>query len=158
MTCILPLVFAALCHADEPNLVLWSLVRDAEAIFNFLAESAERSSAAPALPALARELDFRHFCVIDGKGNAIFSMTVTETPDDPLPARIPNRLRPQMGEPATAFSEVMSDGKGRPTLYLTRRLGPDKFDDPEGVLVDGGRYYFSDSDNNRIVRYIVVLN
>ena len=37
-------------------------------------------------------------------------------------------------------------------------LGPDKFDDPEGVAVDGNRYYFSDSDNNRIVRYIVVLN
>ena len=31
-------------------------------------------------------------------------------------------------------------------------------DDPEGALVDGGRYYFADSDNNRIVRYVVVVN
>lgn len=37
-------------------------------------------------------------------------------------------------------------------------LGPNKFDDPEGVAVDGNRYFFSDSDNNRIVRYTVVLN
>jgi streptogramin lyase len=37
-------------------------------------------------------------------------------------------------------------------------LGPDKFDDPEGVAVDGNRYFISDSDNNRIVRYSVVLN
>lgn len=37
-------------------------------------------------------------------------------------------------------------------------LGPNKFDDPEGVAVDGSRYFFSDSDNNRIVRYSVVLN
>lgn len=37
-------------------------------------------------------------------------------------------------------------------------LGPGKFDDPEGVAVDGNRYFFSDSDNNRIVRYSVVLN
>jgi len=37
-------------------------------------------------------------------------------------------------------------------------LGPNKFDDPEGVAVSGTRYYVSDSDNNRIVRYIVVLN
>ena len=37
-------------------------------------------------------------------------------------------------------------------------IGPNKFDDPEGVLVDGGRYFFADSDNNRIVRYIVVVN
>ena len=36
--------------------------------------------------------------------------------------------------------------------------GPGKFDDPEGVAVQGTRYFFSDSDNNRIVRYVVVLN
>lgn len=37
-------------------------------------------------------------------------------------------------------------------------MGPNRFDDPEGVAVDGNRYFFSDSDNNRIVRYSVVLN
>jgi len=37
-------------------------------------------------------------------------------------------------------------------------LGEGKFDDPEGVEEFGGRYYFADSDNNRIVRYSVVLN
>lgn len=37
-------------------------------------------------------------------------------------------------------------------------LGANKFDDPEGVVVIGNRYYISDSDNNRIVRYSVVLN
>lgn len=36
--------------------------------------------------------------------------------------------------------------------------GPNLLDDPEGVVVHGGRYYFSDSDNNRIVRYSVVTN
>ncbi len=36
--------------------------------------------------------------------------------------------------------------------------GAGKFDDPEGAEVFGGRYYFADSDNNRIVRYSVVLN
>ena len=40
----------------------------------------------------------------------------------------------------------------------TPGLGPNKFDDPEGVAVDGNRYFFSDSDNTRIVRYVVVLN
>ncbi|MFK7754373.1 MAG: hypothetical protein AB8B51_17720 [Sedimentitalea sp.] len=37
-------------------------------------------------------------------------------------------------------------------------IGPGKFDDPEGVAVSGNRYYFADSDNNRIVKYVVVLN
>ena len=37
-------------------------------------------------------------------------------------------------------------------------LGPNLFDDPEGVAIHGTSYYFSDSDNNRIVRYSVVIN
>ncbi|MHA6264858.1 NHL repeat-containing protein [Arenibacterium sp. CAU 1754] len=36
--------------------------------------------------------------------------------------------------------------------------GPYKFDDPEGVAVRGNAYYISDSDNNRIVKYVVILN
>jgi len=37
-------------------------------------------------------------------------------------------------------------------------LGPYKLDDPEGVAVHANTYYFSDSDNNRIVKYVVVMN
>lgn len=36
-------------------------------------------------------------------------------------------------------------------------MGPGKFDDPEGVAVDGNRFFFSDSDNNRVVRYVVLM-
>ena len=36
--------------------------------------------------------------------------------------------------------------------------GPNEFDDPEGVAVEGNRYFFADSDNNRVVRYTIVLN
>ncbi len=43
-------------------------------------------------------------------------------------------------------------GDGRPGL------GPYRFDDPEGALVLDNSYYFADSDNNRIVRYTVVIN
>lgn len=37
-------------------------------------------------------------------------------------------------------------------------LGPNLLDDPEGVAIRGSEYYFADSDNNRIVKYIVALN
>ncbi len=37
-------------------------------------------------------------------------------------------------------------------------FGPNKFDDPEGVAVRGTSYYFADSDNNRVVKYVVVTN
>jgi len=43
-------------------------------------------------------------------------------------------------------------GDGRPGL------GPNKFDGPQGIAVLGNSYYVSDSDNNRVVRYTVVLN
>lgn len=43
-------------------------------------------------------------------------------------------------------------GSGRPGL------GPNLFDDPEGVAVREGVFYISDSDNNRIVRYVVLVN
>jgi sugar lactone lactonase YvrE len=37
-------------------------------------------------------------------------------------------------------------------------MGPNRFDDPEGVEIAGSMYFFADSDNNRIVRYQVVMN
>lgn len=43
-------------------------------------------------------------------------------------------------------------GTGRPGK------GANQFDDPEGVAIRGNEYYFSDSDNNRVVRYTVAIN
>jgi len=40
----------------------------------------------------------------------------------------------------------------------TPGVGPNKFDDPEGVEIVGPEIYISDSDNNRIVRYLMVTN
>ena len=37
-------------------------------------------------------------------------------------------------------------------------VGPFKFDDPEGAAVLGNTFYFADSDNNRIVKYVVIVN
>ena len=36
--------------------------------------------------------------------------------------------------------------------------GPNLFDDPEGVAMRGSEYFFADSDNNRIVKYVVAIN
>ena len=36
--------------------------------------------------------------------------------------------------------------------------GPNQLDDPEGVVQRGSTYFFSDSDNNRIVKYVVAIN
>ena len=52
--------------------------------------------------------------------------------------------------PVVGVLGVIGDGKPG--------LGPNRFDDPEGVAVHGTTYYFSDSDNNRVVRYVVVTH
>ncbi len=36
--------------------------------------------------------------------------------------------------------------------------GPNLFDDPEGAAIFGNAYFFADSDNNRVVKYVVVTN
>jgi len=36
--------------------------------------------------------------------------------------------------------------------------GPNLLDDPEGVALRGSEFFFADSDNNRVVKYIVALN
>jgi DNA-binding beta-propeller fold protein YncE len=36
--------------------------------------------------------------------------------------------------------------------------GPNRFDDPEGVVLRDSHVYVSDSDNNRVVRYLIALN
>lgn len=36
--------------------------------------------------------------------------------------------------------------------------GPNLLDDPEGAALRGSEFFFADSDNNRIVKYVVVLN
>lgn len=43
-------------------------------------------------------------------------------------------------------------GTGRPGK------GPNLLDDPEGVAIRGSEFFFADSDNNRIVKYVVALN
>lgn len=51
------------------------------------------------------------------------------------------------------FGEVLGViGTGLPGL------GPGRLDDPEGVAIRGAEYFFADSDNNRIVKYVVVMN
>lgn len=75
--------------------------------------------------------DFGHLVVADQEGHRVLL------------------IDPEGSDGGTLLG-VLGDG--------TPGLGPDKFDDPEGVAVDGSRYFFSDSDNNRIVRYSVVLN
>lgn len=37
-------------------------------------------------------------------------------------------------------------------------VGPNVFDDPEGVALRGAEFFFADSDNNRIVKYVVAIN
>ena len=77
---------------------------------------------------------------IDGQGNLIVA--------DQDAHRI-LLINPNKGESGELIGAI---GDGLPGK------GPNKFDDPEGALYYGGSFYFSDSDNNRIVRSTLVMN
>ncbi|MFQ5765531.1 MAG: PAS-domain containing protein, partial [Rhodospirillales bacterium] len=100
--------------------------RDVEAVFGFFADSADDLEPTAATLALARRNGFRHFCVVDGEGRVLVRLNVSEPIGERFPADTLKRLTPLTAGDGTAFSGVMADSKGRPTIYLVRRLGPDR--------------------------------
>ena len=85
-------------------------------------------------------------------------------------ARVPGRARGAGG--ADGVARVAADQDAHRVLLiepLTNELlgvmgdgqpgvGPYKCEDPEGVAIFGNAYFFADSDNNRVVKYVVVMN
>ena len=53
---------------------------------------------------------------------------------------------------------VAPDGQLVGVIGAEPGLGPNRFRTPEGVEIDGSTLYFSDSGNDRVVRYRVVTH
>ena len=99
---------------------------DTKAAFTFFTQSADPDRPSEAAKELARKLSLRHFCIIDDEGRVTFQLNVSDEVEDRLPTQILNRLRPAFDNPDATFSSVMPDAKGRPTIFLTLRLGPNR--------------------------------
>ena len=100
--------------------------QDTKAAFHYFIELADAETPPAGASDLARSLGFRYFCITDDEGRVSFHITAADKIDERDLADVVGRLRPFTDDSSTSFSDVMADGEGRPTIYLTRRLGPDR--------------------------------
>ncbi len=102
--------------------------QDSMAVFDFLTTTAETRTLSPAGLELAQKIGFRHFRLVDDTGQIRVGWIVANKSESHparspgnLPRRIMDALLPGLSR-TPAFSFVMADGTGRPTIFLTRRL------------------------------------
>ncbi len=99
--------------------------RDTRAVFDYLTATATSEAPSPAGLTLANEIGFRHFCLIDDEGRISVLWPIAgdrkPTSGGTMPRRILAALDMDTQSTAT-FSNVIADGSGRPTIFLSRRL------------------------------------
>ena len=94
---------------------------DSKSVFTFLSATAGTGAPTAAAVELARRIGFRHFCFLDAEGRVHVNWKITDDGRKQLSPGIKRRLLvAARDEPA--FSNVMADANGRPTLFLTQRL------------------------------------
>jgi len=106
--------------ATSTTAALDRYARDAKGVFSLFAESVH-SRASPAELDLAQKFGFRYIHLHAPDGSEIARMSFDEAADNGISPQIFKVLYGQSGDEA-AFSPVMDDGAGAPTLFLTKRL------------------------------------
>ncbi|MFT5538774.1 MAG: hypothetical protein ACI82H_000287, partial [Alphaproteobacteria bacterium] len=95
-------------------------VHDTESAFRMLVRGTEGAIALKELAPLAREFGYRHFCLIDKDGKLLSALNLE---DVKVAAPKSIMLWAQKNtSPKLSFSNVIADGAGRPTIYMTQRL------------------------------------
>ncbi len=112
--------------AQNVTLALDRYALDAKSVFSYLADSPEAKKTPSPHINLADSAGFRHFCIVDSDGWVKFRLNVKDKVGDRIPKDILDRLKPLAVGNDVAFSGVMADEKGRPTIYLVRRIEKDR--------------------------------
>jgi len=112
--------------ARNVTLALDRYAQDVEASFAFFSESLTAGNASQAELELARRMGFRHVGIATNDGKVISFLSVIDTVPRRLSTEILEKLGPFIAGNRTTFSDVIADAKGRATIFLTRRLGPDQ--------------------------------
>jgi len=103
-------------------------VNDTQAAFAFFTEEALHQERPAGMSALAINLGFRCFAIVDQTGKTLFFLPNTDQQATKiLPEKLLKQLSQTTQDPSGQFSEVMADSLGNPTLFLTRRLDGDRF-------------------------------
>jgi PAS domain S-box-containing protein len=94
---------------------------DSKSVFDFFTATALPGSPSRAEIALAREIGFQHFCLVEQTGEIIANWGISGESKDQVTRNVIQRLQPGAIS-KTEFSAVMLDGTGQPTIFMTRRL------------------------------------
>ncbi len=111
--------------ASNITAALERYAKDSEAAFNLFVALTQDAQPSDAFTELARQLGFREFRCIDELGRLIKATDVTGPRLAEIPQPLIDELTEGLGE-TVRFSRVVNDELGRPTIYLARRIGPDR--------------------------------
>jgi signal transduction histidine kinase len=70
---------------------------------------------------LAGQLGFRHFCVVDSRGQVLHEIAVAGVEGASITPAIVELLRP-LATATPSYRPVMADAQGRPTIFIVQRL------------------------------------
>ena len=124
--------------AGNVTAALERYAKDAGAAFDYYVVRAKSGQPLDGFMALATQLGFRDFCILDAKGEMVGRIGDGDPKQVPIPAAIESSLRATVGD-KIGFSRVVRDALGRSTVYLARRL-------------EGGRMAFAALDTGYIVQ------
>lgn len=110
--------------ADHTETLINHYVTDLESAFNYFSSLRAGTPTEPAI-VLARRLGLIHFCIYDSDHNIVWSFTPDSERAGTLDESDFARLRIYSNNVLT-FSPVMKDRDGKPTLYMVRRIGPNR--------------------------------
>lgn len=110
-----------LLRARNLSSALDRYAENSKAVFEFLTAKVETLGSSPTSVELAREFGFRHICLVDDSGLVSARWGTAEGFGMRVPQATMDRLL-LVTSPVSAFSDVMPDGAGQPTIFLTRRL------------------------------------
>ena len=112
--------------ARNVTLALDRYALETKSVFAYLADSPEAQETPLPHVNLADRAGFRNFCIVDSDGWVKFRLNVKDKVGNRIPKDLLDRLKPLAAGNDIAFSGVMADEKGRPTIYLVRRIEKDR--------------------------------
>ena len=98
---------------------------DVAATFGYLVEICGKIGPPPSID-LAQKIGLNNFSIVGLDGRATFQLNVDDDFGSQFTIETLMLLRSQIGDGATVFSDVMADNEGRPTIYITRSIAPNR--------------------------------
>ena len=99
-------------------------VQDTEAVFRLVAVNTAADRPVRGISSLLASLHFKHVCIVDEQGRVErFVSTVDGLQLRQIPASVLSRVRTALPSTGVAFTDLIADRNGSPTIYMGESLG-----------------------------------